>query len=65
MFLGMYFITGVICFLLVESKEFFRQDLDIIDFIGGLCFGIGGYMIAWPYALLCIARGEIDESEED
>ena len=66
MFIGLWMLTGTICFLLIEAKGYLENDeLDLIDFAGCLAFGIGGYIVAWPYCLYCVVTGEVDESEED
>lgn len=65
MFAAIYLITGVIVFLLIEVRNLLEEDFTLIEFAGNLCFGIGGYMLAWPYCLYVIAMGEYDESEKD
>ena len=70
MFIGLWMLTGIICFLLLEVRTVLSvtigEDLDLIDYAGGIAFAVGGYMVAWPYCLFNVVFGEeIDESEED
>jgi len=65
MFATIYLITGVIVFLLIEVRNLLEEDFTLVEFAGNLCFGLGGYMLAWPYCLYFIVMEECDESEED